>query len=309
MCGKETPLDAGFRDYQSALVAAGHLIRSGVPGIYGLGGEFEAIVEGFERYVTRSGSQFKPEVMRFPPLLSRSGYQKTDHLETFPNLMGSVHGFAGGEPEHQELARRKAAGEDWSAMLTGTDLVMAPAACYPLYPTIVGDLPKGGRTVDLRAFVYRREPSQDPARMQVFRQREFVRLGSPDQALAHRDYWIEQGGEMLRALGLDVRRVVANDAFFGRGGRVMAASQREQALKFELVVPIAATGQPTAVVSSNYHLDHFGRAFGIKDSDGAVAHTACVGFGLERITLALMRRHGLDSARWPGEVREILELR
>jgi hypothetical protein len=31
---------------------------------------------------------------------------------------------------------------------------------------------------------------------------------------------------------------VANDPFFGRGGRVMASSQRELGLKFELLVPI-----------------------------------------------------------------------
>lgn len=309
MCGKESPLEVEFREYQAALVAAGHLIRSGVPGVYGLGGEFEAIVDGFERYVTRSGREFKPEVFRFSPLLSRSGYLKTDHLETFPNLMGSVHSFSGGEQEHQELSRRKAAGEDWGAMLGATDVMMVPAACYPLYPAIAGDLPSGGRTVDLRAFVFRHEPSQDPARMQVFRQREFVRLGSPEEALAHRDHWIRQGEEMLRSLGLDAHPVVASDPFFGRGGRVMAASQREQTLKFELVVPIASAGHPTAVASSNYHLDHFGRAFGIRSSDGAVAHTACVGFGLERIALALLRRHGLDSSQWPAEVRGILDLR
>ena len=75
-----------------------------------------------------------------------------------------------------------------------------------------------------------------------------------------------------------------------------------------LVVPIADPARPTAVASSNCHLDHFGKAFGIHSADGAVAHTACVGFGLERITLALFKRHGFDPAKWPVEVRGILEL-
>src|SRR5205085_3331681 len=110
-----------------------------------------------------------------------------------------------------------------------------------------GTLPAGGRTVDLRSFVFRHEPSVDPARMQAFRQREYVRLGTPEQARAHRDYWLGRAEEMLRAVGLDVRPVPANDPFFGRGGRMMAAAQKEQDLKYELVVPVATAERPTAV--------------------------------------------------------------
>ena len=88
----------------------------------------------------------------------------------------------------------------------------------------------------------------------------------------------------------------------------MKATQREQNLKYELVVPITSEEEPTAITSCNYHLDHFGAAFGIRTSDGAVAHTACIGFGLERVALALFRTHGLDPDRWPTEVRSVLQL-
>ena len=62
----------------------------------------------------------------------------------------------------------------------------------------------------------------------------------------------------------------------------------------------------TAVSSSNYHLDHFGTGFGIESAHGAPAHSACVGFGVERITLALLARYGLDPDRWPAGVRGLL---
>ena len=302
------PLDDPYRRFQSALVEAGLLIPSGVRGVYGLAGAFENAIERFEAYVTRMGAHFAPEVMRFPPLLSRRVYEKTDHLETFPNLLGSVHSFLGDERQSIELARRKEAGEDWSRDLGAAEVVLIPAACYPLYPTASGTLPPGGRVVDLRSFVFRHEPSDDPARMQSFRQREYVRLGTPDEALAHRDYWLERAQEMLREVGLDAEAVVANDPFFGRGGRVMAATQREQTLKFELVATVANREKPTAIVSCNYHLDHFGGAFGIRTADGEVAHTACIGFGLERIALALFAKHGFDTARWPAPVRAVLAL-
>jgi seryl-tRNA synthetase len=300
--------DPAYDQYRGALVEAGLLIPSGVSGVYGLGGTFEDVVERFEAYVTRMGAAAEPEVMRFPPILSRSVYERTDHLETFPNLMGSVHTFTGSEREALQLAERKAAGERWSAGLAETEVMLAPAACYPLYPAATGTLPPQGRVVDLRSFVFRHEPSDDPARMQSFRQREYVRLGTPEQALEHRNHWLQRGLEMLHAVGLEAEAVVANDPFFGRGGRVMAATQREQTLKYELVATVASSERPTAIVSCNYHLDHFGHAFDIRTSDGEVAHTACIGFGLERIALALFRRHGFTPRDWPAGVRKILGL-
>jgi seryl-tRNA synthetase len=294
--------------FLAKLVAAGHLIPSGVPGLYGRGGAFEGVIEHFQRHVTRVGSDQSAEVMHFPPVLSRRTYQSLDHIETMPQLLGSVHSFFGADADHAEMVRRLHAGEDWSAALGPTDVMMVPAACYPLYPTARGTLPPGGRTVDLVTFVFRHEPSDDPARMQTFRQREYVRLGTPEQAVTHRDEWIRRGLEIHRSLGLDVRKELANDPFFGRGGRMMKATQREQNLKYELVVPITSEEKPTAITSSNYHLDHFGLAFDIRTDDGEVAHSACVGFGLERIALALFKTHGMDPDGWPGEVRSILEL-
>jgi seryl-tRNA synthetase len=135
---------------------------------------------------------------------------------------------------------------------------------------------------------------------------EFVYVGEPEGAVAHRDMWLERSADLLSSLGLPVETVVANDPFFGRAGRMLASTQRSEALKFEVVCPIQAGAPPTAVASSNYHVDHFGAAFAIESADGEVAHSACVGFGSERVTLALLATHGLDPARWSERVRSLL---
>jgi len=153
--------------------------------------------------------------------------------------------------------------------------------------------------------VFRHEPSQDPARMQMFHQRELVRIGEPEQVESWRDGWRERALELLRALGLQVVFDLASDPFFGRSGRMLAVSQREQQLKFEVLTPIAGP-EPTAVASFNYHQDHFASAYGIELAGGGGAHTACLGFGLERITIALLRTHGFDTGAWPDEVRRAL---
>jgi seryl-tRNA synthetase len=139
----------------------------------------------------------------------------------------------------------------------------------------------------------------------MFHQREMVRLGEPETVQSWRDRWRERAVELLGEIGLQVKLDVATDPFFGRSGRMLAASQREQQLKFEVLCQIAGP-EPTALASFNYHQEHFAAAYGIQLADGTEAHTACLGFGLERITIALLRTHGLDPTVWPGEVRHRL---
>ena len=110
---------------------------------------------------------------------------------------------------------------------------------------------------------------------------------------------------ILRGLGLPAESDAANDPFFGRGGRVLAKSQREQKLKFEVLVPVISAENPTAVLVQ-LSSEHFWLHVEIQTADGATAHTACLGFGLERVTLALFRHHGFEPSNWPVEVRRQL---
>jgi seryl-tRNA synthetase len=303
------PVQDLYTPFREALVDAGLLIPLGVQGLYGRGGEFERVIEQFDALVTKHGRALEPEVKRFPPIFSRANYEKIDHIHNFPDLMGSVHTFTGDEKQHRAMLGRFEQKQDWTEDLSPAAVMMTPAICYPLYPTAQGTrLPEGGRRVDLQGYAFRHEPSDDPARLQIFRMHEYVRLGTPDEALEHRAYWLEKGQAIFESVGLQTERVLANDPFFGRGGKVQKVMQREQNLKYEFVIPVCSTEKPTAIGSCNYHLDHFGVAFDIRTSDGAVAHSACVGFGLERIALALFKTHGLDVAAWPAGVRDVLAL-
>jgi seryl-tRNA synthetase len=84
---------------------------------------------------------------------------------------------------------------------------------------------------------------------------------------------------------------------------MLAGSQRDQKLKFEVLIPIISDEKPTACCSFNYHQDHFGKTFGIKTPGGGTAQTACLGFGLERCVMALFKTHGMDPSAWPAAVR------
>ena len=301
-------LEPAYGDFLDELLGAGLLVDTGVAGVYGKSGTFERILGAFDDYVTRSGADQNPEVLRFPPVITRRDFERSGYLKSFPHLTGIVSGFYGKERDHAAMLGELDSGADWTTHFAATDLVLTPAACYPVYPYASGELPASGRLFDVQSYCFRREPSLDPARMQSFRMHEYIRIGEPGHVREFRDLWLERGSAMLGAVGLESEAVVANDPFFGRGGNMLAASQRDQALKFELVVPICSDSSRTAVVSCNYHQDHFGVAFSISLASGTPAHTACVGFGLERITLALLRAHGTDLSAWPAPVRATLKL-
>lgn len=287
------------------LIAHGLLIECGVPGVYGRSHVFEDIIERFDQYVTRTGAKDNPTFVRFPPVLNRAMFEKSGYLKNMPQLAGTIHSFEGDQKAHQQLIAELEQGIDYAHHQKITDVVLTPAGCYPLYPTLKGNHGADGRLMDVFSYCFRHEPSVDPARMQMFRMREFVRIGQPESVQKWRSGWLDTGLEMMKSLELNVHIALANDPFFGRTGRMLAANQREMELKYELVVPITSEKDPTAVLSFNYHQELFGNLYGIQ-VDSQTAHTGCVGFGMERVALALLKTHGLDPREWPRGVREKL---
>ncbi len=302
--GDLTELQQARLDFQQELLAAGLLIETAVPGLYGRSGEFEDIVDGIDRVVVAAGPGAAATRLRFPPVFPRTSFERTDYIASFPHLTGAVTTFAGTNAEHAELLAARARGEAWDSWLEPADTVLVSAACHPAYARYTGTLRDGGELLDVYGYCFRHEPAIDPARMQAFRMHEFVCLGTADAAEQHRDSWIERGLDVLHSLGLDAAAVPANDPFFGRAGRMLAANQRHENLKTELTVRLYGDlDEGTAVVSCNCHRDHFGDTFGITTADGEVAHSACVGFGMERIALAMLRTHGTAVDAWPIPVR------
>ncbi|QEE45257.1 amino acid--[acyl-carrier-protein] ligase [Rhizobium sp. WL3] len=290
------------------LFDSGLLIDTGVDGLYGRSGQFEDVIAAFERLIDKVGGADGAEAIRFPPGMNRAFFETSGYMKSFPQLAGTVHSFCGNDHDHLSLLQCMEEGKDWTKEQKATDIALTPAACYPLYPTVAkrGPISMEGGLFDLQSYCFRHEPSKDPARQQLFRMREYVCMGTEAHVTTFRQTWMDRGVEMMKSIGLDVEIDVANDPFFGRAGRLLANNQRDQNLKFELLIPVTSQTNKTACMSFNYHQDAFGQKWGLNLADGSVAHTACVGFGLERIALALFAQHGLDVAAWPEAVRKTL---
>lgn len=296
-------------DDRLAQLAEALFVPTGINGVYGRTGAYEGVVEALAALI----SAHRPpgaEVLRFPPVMSRKHLERHGYLKSFPNLLGCVSCLSGSEREIRAMQDRFERGEHWTDCLAAADLVLSPAACYPVYPIVAarGPVPAGGLVFDVASDCFRREPSRDLDRLQSFRMREFVRIGAPAEVQAFRDAWIESARALAEALGLPHRVDLASDPFFGRGGQIVALSQMQQELKFELLVPVRSDEQPTACMSFNYHREHFGEAWDIRTVDDALAHTGCVAFGMDRLAVALFATHGARVESWPAAVRAVLEL-
>ena len=307
----EPPVTADFAAMNDPLAHLGEALLQGlgVEGVYARTGLYEGIIERLAALIGRTRDP-RAEVLRFPPVMSRQQLERSGYLKSFPNLLGCVCALHGTEPQIRAAASRHESGGEWTEALTTSDLVLTPAACYPLYPLLArrGPVPRGGLLFDVSADCFRHEPSRALDRLQSFRMREFVCIGSPDEVADFRAAWMQRGQGLAAELGLPCQLAPATDPFFGRVGLMMAITQRQNALKIELLIPYFAGATPTACMSFNCHQDHFANVWGIAGVGGAAVYTGCVAFGLDRLAVALFAIHGLELAAWPASVRRALEL-
>src|SRR3954467_817596 len=153
-------------------------------GVQGRTGVYEDVLTGLNALITRHRPRVAA-VLRSPPVMSRALLEKSGYLKSFPHLLGCVSALTGTEASIRALVEGRAGGREWVDGLAATDLVLTPAACYPVYPIIAarGDVPRTGVLVDVESYCFRREASSELGRMQSFRMREYVCIGGPGTAL------------------------------------------------------------------------------------------------------------------------------
>lgn len=265
------------------------LISTDQPGLYLKTRPFRAITEALERGFFRLRTDTGIGALQSTGLISRQDIARSSHLDKFPQFAMRL------------VAEIEAAGE-------GRDgLAAMPSACLCVYPWLHGRgvLPRGGVLTTVTAPCLRNEELYGPERMRAFTMSEYVFAGLPADADAFRDDMVDRVTIWLADLGLNGRLETGNDPFFGRLGEMLIEQQRANKMKLELLLPVW-DGTDVACLSFNSHRELFGLRWDLKTPDGAVAHSACVGVGLERLALAMLHRHGADMAAWPQAFRRDL---
>ena len=202
--------------FRAELISAGLLVPLSAQGVYARSGTFEQVLLGVAGVASAAGADLAAERFWFPPIMPRGAYERTGHLASFPDLAGSISTFAGDSRAHREILRRLEDGQDWAEGFAPSELVLASAACHPLFELMTGTLAPSSR-IDRVA-----DPGL-PSRTQCRPDADAVLpsarvrfLGEPDPAREHRDRWIDRGLDVLASLGLKAEAEVATDPFFGR---------------------------------------------------------------------------------------------
>ena len=300
--------------FQGRALAAGILVPTASDGIYGRSSVYEGIVAA-DRATSVGGGRLRGSdelpvpardaatragAVRLPVLLSRHDRDGVD--------------LQGDNADHKKLMDVAQSGGDWTDFSQPADVSLVSRRL----PSALSDpdrapcprrqpLRRVGLVLPPRA---ESRPGADavvPAARPRLRRRR--RQGRASTATAG----CSSARRSSASLGLMVETVVANDPVL-RAGRANSGREPEVG---DAEIRDRHAGQfrrdiPTAIASANCHLDHFGAPFGIVTADGEVAHSCCFGFGLDRITLALLRTHGLtretgrrrrgtDSGREPGD--------
>ncbi|MGX7674545.1 hypothetical protein [Plantactinospora sp. DSM 117369] len=234
----------------------------------------------------------------FPQHVMFATRLRTD-LDTYRSFAAGMNGEAGPGPSTLRHC-------------ANLDYCLPPTMCFHTFHELSGrSLVRPETAITSRGRSNRHESRYHRSleRLWDFTIREAVFLGGREWVLGRRDALQRAAYDLVTELGLTGRCEVGNDPFFAAPDTVERIwSQRLLEVKYELRIAVAPD-HTVAAGSFNFHDRFFAESFGITLPTGETAHTACAGFGLERLAYAFACQHGIEPAEWPEPVREYLVTR
>ncbi|MES2936951.1 MAG: hypothetical protein V4864_04670 [Pseudomonadota bacterium] len=222
------------------------------------------------------------DFIEFDSLLSVEELDALGYARNFPHLTCLMCAVDEGDRKLFSVGE-KALSHAYSP--SSTSMSLLPATCYKVYLDLKGQALSAPRVVGCIARCFRHEDKPlDHYRGFNFTMKEYVCLGSADDAKHHIDKGSALVDRLMQALDIPFGYEVASDPFFDMSGAVATFAQI-QPTKREVVF------DGHAVASLNYHRNYFGRKFDISLDDTAI-HSSCVAFGLERWIAMLRERFG-----------------
>lgn len=254
------------------------------------------------------------EECKFPTLISLDTLMRTGYLEGFPHNANFVCHL----PEQAEMVERFKAGvreagglPDLSldAAFVRPETALSPTVCYHYYKSHEGRQLRTdliGATALSPCYRYEGKAMQGLRRLREFNMREIIFIGRPDEVLARRQALLDAQREMLEFCGLKSTIQTASDPFFIDTYDKKRMFQLSFDLKHEVQAYLPEEDAWLAIGSVNYHQDHFGKAFDIHLPSGEIAHSCCLGFGIDRWCMAVFAQYGLDPQGWTAPLRELV---
>ena len=285
------------------------------PGFYTFQGEFLQVFHALNRKIREIAAEFNAIEQEYPTVWPVRLFKKIDYFHEFPQQLIMCAPVKPDFESRAKFAKRYRKEEEYTTiemddLMAPAEYGLEPAVCDCCYYGLEGarQLADAYYTCYNKVFRNERSQSNQLDRLTNFSVRDIMYVGTETFVLEARQRLIDRLIEVLSSLKLRARIEVANDPFFANESAMKSVFQNSHCLKYELLVEIPHLEKNIAAGSVNLHLDFFGRAFDIECSDKSVAHSGCIGVGMERMVYALYCQHGSSISDWPITVLQYLGL-
>ena len=299
-------------DPMPLLLARREVVREG-EGFFAIGPLLTGLMDFFEADLMRIADVEGADHYRFPALISSAYLEKVKYFKNFPHSLSFVSHLNTDIDDIQRFASEAhCCGPVIKvdpALMSAPKAMLSPTVCHHLYHLLEGtQIEEEGLVATAFGHCFRYESRNMDALERVwnFTMREIIFIGDEDFVEAGVRRVREAFEQLLVRLDITYDVITANDPFFVGTYRDQAAYQAAFELKYEVCAPLPYSGRSIAVASQNSHRDFFGRTLNIRNHLGDHACTGCFGVGYERLALAFVAQHGLDTERWPAAVRAAL---
>lgn len=297
-----------------------HLVEAGWVHDYGDGHvAYSGPVLALARYVSERagelyGSLFDVKQAHFPAFVKHETLTRCGYVESHPTAVNFVSNMIE-DFDALEAYRLSNTCADTSSLPSAEHLhhggvCLNPAACLPAYPMLEGKVIGAEGFVMSwlgRVFRYESRNVSGLDRLYEFNVRELVFVGSEEMVVEARTRSLPAIRQLAENLDLDMTLQSATDPFFATVSAAKKLFQQAHEVKSEILLhTLNGDGQPKLLAggSVNLHGTFFGERFDIRTEDGELAHTGCIGLGVERWIAAAFTQHGLDANRWPSALRK-----
>ena len=281
-------------------------------GLTGLRGELLALFRFFEREFATIAEEFGAEDNHYPVMVPSEVLAEVGYFSHFPQHVTFCSHLPDSLPLLEAVAsdaKANAGGrlaETFAGRLADPGHVLIPGVCLPCYRQQRGRRLEPGRvrtlTMQNHVFRYEADNFRPLARGWDFSVRDIVFFGGNAELGRLRGEVMERTMQLCRELDLEVSIELANDPFFLDASRDKAVYQRMGEVKYELLFHLPHRKEPLAASSFNLHRDFYTAIYDTRHTDGALAESACMGFGLERWLYGFLCQKGLDPSGWPARV-------
>lgn len=294
---------------------AKHFARRISPGAFAYGGLFLDVFRYFCAKVDAFGKELfsghEYERYEVPELVPVSEYDRGEYFETFPHHIMFESVMKNNISTIDRFAKNGIKDESIFDEMKRPQNVLRTAACMPIYVFLENAkiTPEKPKLFLVSGKCFRNEGNnvKELSRLNEFYMKEYVLVGLPEQtktfieeAKKLWDFWYD-------TFHLNCKSETACDSFFASNYKKLRVFQLMGDSKQEFKLSVPADSEYVSCSSANFHRSHFTKIYNITNGEtGALCHSACIAFGIDRLAYAFLSQKGLDISKWePETVAEI----